>query len=210
MNNEGIRYFSDGHRERAPSECFDGFEWLAGKGGDHHSQYGEDGFIDAALERIGRTNRFCFEVGAGDGVKLSNTRHLIETDGWHALLIEADVDLYRSIPAADKTVTVHEKVTRKSLDALLVSANAPLDLDFGSIDIDGQDWHVWDGLVHHRPRLLLIEFERGSDVDLVPELGATNGQATLSAILRLGKAKGYFPMVRTHVNVLFVAVGVET
>ena len=48
-------------------------EALQGKGINITSQFGEDGFISAALKHIGITNRWCFEVGAGDGKWLSNT-----------------------------------------------------------------------------------------------------------------------------------------
>jgi len=55
-----------------------------------HSGTGEDGVIGEILDRLPETDRWCVEFGAWDGLNLSNTRHLIESRGYAAVLIEAD------------------------------------------------------------------------------------------------------------------------
>ena len=52
-----------------------------------HSQNGEDGVIAEILDRLPELDRWCVEFGAWDGVHLSNTRHLIESRDFGAVLI---------------------------------------------------------------------------------------------------------------------------
>jgi hypothetical protein len=186
-----------------------GAEFLTGRGANSTSQFGEDGLIEAALERFGATNRWCFEVGANDGLFFSNT-HRLRCAGWDAVLIEADPELFRRLQEqAGSTVRiVHRKIGRDCLDEILFRSGAPADLDLGVIDIDGQDYHAWDGMQKFRPRLMLVEFDYGTDgpegmSDVVPEIGG-EGQASFDAILRLGKSKGYTALAKTMVNLLFV------
>lgn len=191
-------------------------EFLAGRGANETSQFGEDGLIEAALQRFGAANQWCFEVGASDGVYLSNTFRLRKS-GWRALLIEEDEKSYDELRRFSGPLvrTVHQRIGSDSLDGLLEASGAPRDIDFGVIDIDGQDYWIWNGLRRHRPRLQLVEFHfwtdrsNGTDLseslrDCVPELNG-EGQATFQAILRLGKEKGYVPLAKTTCNVLFAA-----
>lgn len=179
-------------------------EFLKGRDGDQYSQFGEDGLIEATLERFGETNSWCFEVGASDGVYLSNTRRLIDR-GWNAVLIEADEASYSKIPRNDKTTCVLERVAPSSLDRILAESGAPKDMDFGSLDIDGQDYWVWKGMIDYRPRIMLVEFWRPGKghEDFIPELDG-DGQAALAPIIEMGKEKGYVALAKTLVNVLFV------
>jgi hypothetical protein len=183
-------------------------KWLEGRVGNIYSQFGEDGFVDAALEHIGETNRWCFEVGANDGRYFSNTLRLRE-QGWSAILIEAEAVHYEKLKEfrSDKVWTVHEKIDSESLDRILLDCGCPQDLDFGVIDVDGQDYWIWDGLTRFAPRLILIEFEPdelGStrDSNYIPPVGGS-GQAKLSPIMMLAEAKGYEPLAKTYVNALF-------
>ena len=180
--------------------------WLLGRESDVTSQFGEDGLIAAILERIGTANRWCFEVGASDGEFYSNTKRLRD-DGWDALLIEGNADQYAKLTViqSDRVRCVHYHVGPDHLDGLLDACSAPVNLDFGVIDIDGQDWWVFDGLRRHRPRLIMVEFANG-DVDApIPLLGEASGQAGYKAILSLGLSKGYKPICQTQVNLIFVA-----
>jgi hypothetical protein len=62
---------------------------LQGRWGNEYSQFGEDGLVEAVFELIGTTNKWCFEVGAADGVFYSNTKRLRD-QGWSAVLIEKE------------------------------------------------------------------------------------------------------------------------
>lgn len=179
--------------------------WLKGHGANATSQFGEDGLVEACLEHFGTTNRWCFEVGASDGLALSNT-HRLRCAGWSAVLIESDPFAFGRLcdQRSDKVACIHETIGPESLDRILADNGCPVDLDFGSLDIDGQDWWCWDGMKRFRPRLMLVEFEYLSEghAPSVPKLGGP-GQANYKAIEQLGISKGYTPLAKTNVNLLF-------
>jgi hypothetical protein len=158
--------------------------WLNGRARNVHTQYGEDGLLEAIFERIGETNRWCFEVGAYDGLTFSNVARLMD-DGWSAVLVEADADL-------------------------LVEAGLPDEPDLGVIDIDEQDFWLWAGMQRIRPRVMVVEFGLGRPVDQVPPLSDEQRepipiiQAGKNMIHYLGRAKGYIPIAVTEANILFV------
>ncbi len=186
-------------------ETFPGGGFLKDRSGNETSQFGEDGLIAAALEKFGICNQWCFEVGAADGLFFSNTKSLRDR-GWFAVLIEGNSEQYEKLAAfaSDRVFTIHKTISQDSLDTILATCDAPPDLDFGVIDIDGQDYWAWRGLKQFQPRLMLLEFRYKSEHDEpdIPEIGG-KGQANYKAILTLGREKGYSPLAKTHCNILF-------
>ncbi len=179
-------------------------EFLRGMGGSVTAQNGEDGLIAAVLERIGVRNRWCFEVGASDGRQCSNTWALRQA-GWTAVLIEDDLDRFRRLQANCQGQPGHlfnDRLTPEHFDYFLGLTGAPLDLDLGVIDIDGEDVAVWRGLKRFRPRVVLIEFNPSGDCI---QGGTTQWQAGLETVVALAREKNYLPVWRTYCNVLAVA-----
>lgn len=174
--------------------------WLEGKAAKTYSQFGEDGLIAATLKRIGEKTRRCFEVGAGDGESLSNTK-LLRDAGWAAVLVDSDsspsyVEKLNAF-ASDRVRVLHDKVTPDNVNELFTG-----EFDFGVIDIDGQDYHVWEAMTCHPP-VMLVEFEPSNEKEFVPNLG-DGGQATLPPIRKLGESKGYDLIATTYCNGLFL------
>ena len=163
-----------------------------------YSQWGEHEIIHALLNSLPNLNRWCVDVGAGDGVHLSNTRSLIE-DGYAAVLIEGDPAKYEALRAfASPTVhTLHAVVTpdtEQSLDSILNKTQAPPDPDLLSIDIDGNDYHVWASLTNYQPKVVVIEFNptMGEDLYFIQPRDADVGfGSSLKALVELGRTKGY-------------------
>jgi hypothetical protein len=181
------------------------FEGIEARARNVYSQFGEDGLIEAVFEKIGLKNKWAFEVGAHDGSYLSNTRRFRE-QGWHCLLVESGAQQFNKLAllASDRVHCVNEHINPTSLDRLLSDCGAPNDMDFGCIDIDGQDYWVWDGMRVHEPRVMLVEFCLREEHD-IPPLGDTSmRQATFEPLRRLGVSKGYTPVARTYVNTIFV------
>lgn len=177
------------------------------------SEYGEDGIVEKVFEIIKPDNRFCVEIGAGDGKNASNTWRLINDENWRAALIEADTRRYASLEKTyrdvDRVQTVHCAVDcqDQSLDNILRATQAPTNLDFLSLDIDGQDWHVWSSLRAYRPRLLLVEFNHTvpNDVVFIQENSFKKNQgASLLAFMKLAQQKGYELIATTITNAFFV------
>jgi hypothetical protein len=182
---------------------------------DVTSQNGEDGIIERIFEIIGETNRCCVEFGAWDGKLYSNTWNLIRNRGWTGVLIEGARDRFDALERtyADIGGRVHlmncfvglESGSR--LDELLRQAGTPADFDLLSIDIDGNDWHIWHSLEQFRPRVVVIECNPSieNDVYFVQAYGRSINQgASMLAHVELGKAKGYELVASTGVNGIFV------
>jgi hypothetical protein len=181
---------------------------------DVHSQFGEDGILEKILTTLGARDRWCVEFGAWDGVHLSNTRHLIDSQGYRAVLIEGDAarhaDLARRAARDPGTTAIHAFVGwdgPNRLDTLLARTALPRDFDLLSIDIDGNDYHVWAALADYTPKLVCIEFNFtipvGIDFAQAADPAVQQG-ASLAALVRLGRAKGYELVAATYTNGLFV------
>lgn len=178
------------------------------------SQTGEDGILEKIFEIMEIARGWCVEFGAWDGKHLSNTYNLISNHGWSGVLIEADKKkfqelqaTYRDIPrvlALNKLVSFGGGDT---LDTILASTPIPLDFDFLSIDIDGNDYHIWESLRNYAPKVVCIE-HNGSiphNIEFVqPRNMSINQSASPLALKKLGKAKGYeLVCVNCH-NSIFV------
>ena len=177
---------------------------------NHTSQFGEDSIIQAIFDRIGTENRWCFECGASDGLFFSNTRKLIE-DGWSAIQVEADPAFFEQLSTRykdnPKVHCLNQFVGLKPgnrIDDVLKRVGAPQEIDLLVIDVDGQDYHLWNSLTNYRPRVLCVEFAPGVQGMYIPEPGAEGTQAGMHPLHYMAKAKGYTPIVATHCNLICV------
>ena len=189
-------------------------QWLLRHARDINSLSGEDGIIEKIFEVLPPGDKWCVEFGAWDGIKFSNTRHLISKHGWSAVLIEADsnkfVDLQANCANFPKAHCLNRFVTfegEASLESLLKTTLIPKDFDLLSIDIDGNDIHIWDSLKEYTPKVIVIEFNPTipSDVDFIQARDMSINQGnSLLALIRLGKSKNYELVCITDNNAIFV------
>lgn len=173
-----------------------------------YSQFGEDGLIAEIFRRIGTTNRQAFEVGAADGKWFSNSRRLID-EGWSACLIEACPTNWAQLDKLDnppRVNVVHGKAEPSgpnSLDLILSQCGFDTSMDLGVIDVDGQDYYLWNGMLRFQPRVMVVEYDPHADQNFVPDLNGS-GQAGLAAICSVAVSRGYFNAATTPTNMLFV------
>lgn len=127
------------------------------------SQFGEDGIINEIFSRIKTTNKFFVEIGAGEGVE-NNTTNLL-TNKWKGIWIEYD---QKSIEIIRKYFTNFIKAKRLQVEKLFATKDniekvfktlkIPKEFDLLSIDIDGNDYWIWQALSFYKPRVLAIEY----------------------------------------------------
>lgn len=181
------------------------------------SQSGEDGIIARIFEVVGEGERFCCEFGAWDGVHLSNTRALVE-NGWSALLIEGEPGRFRDLEAGSRgnsrivcACAFVDTGTNHLANILTRHDLASRRLDLLSIDIDGLDYEIFDGLdrLRQRPRLVVVEVhpEHGpARRDVVPrELATENVGQPLAWFVERGRALGYRLVCYHGGNAFFLA-----
>ena len=134
-------------------------DWLREYRRDVTSQDGEDGIIEQIVEIVRPDDGWCVELGAAGGKWYSNTWNLIVNRGWWAVLIEAEAARYRELlrthSGNTRVCCVHARVGfegRESLDHILAKASIPKEFSLLSIDVDGNDYHIWTVCARTRRR----------------------------------------------------------
>jgi hypothetical protein len=182
------------------------------------SQNGEDGVIAEILARIGVSERFFVEFGIESG-REGNCVYLADVCGWRGLFIEADPGDFGRLEAkyrrSPRVQTLEAMVTPENIERVLQDASVPAEPDVLSIDVDSQDYWIWEAISSFRPRLVVIEYNgsvsgqgaltqpRGNGA---PWDGSNYMGASLDALERLAASKGYV-LVHTELtglNAFFV------
>ncbi len=188
--------------------------WLSECKNNVYSQLGEDGVISKILEMLPCKDRWCVEFGAWDGKYLSNVANLILNQSFSAVLIEANKVKFRELRknyANFKNVYLRNQfvgfVHNDNLDNILQETPIPLDFDFLSIDIDGNDYHVWKAIRKYKPKSICIEFNHTipTEIEFVQDADPQKNQgASLLSLTLLGKEMGYELVSVLTCNAFFV------
>jgi hypothetical protein len=179
-----------------------------------YSQSGEDGVIEKVLDILPTNDNWCVEFGAWDGYLLCNSRNLIENKNYSSVLIEGSKhkfsDLQNNYRDNSNIYLVNQFVGFEeddNLDRILQNIPIPKDFDFLSIDIDGNDYHVWKMVKEYQPKVVCIEFNPTipTGIDFVQKADPLVSQgSSVSSIVALGKDKGYELVSIVHCNAIFV------
>ena len=185
-------------------------KWAA----DVFSQTGEDGIIERILTIIGERDKWAVEFGAWDGLHFSNCANLFRNKDYSGVFVEANPikykDLlanYENFPKVKALNTFVGFGPKDNLDTLLAGIPIPQNFDFLSIDIDGNDYHVWNAITKLRPKLIVVEFNPtiATEVDYVQQADPkVQRGASITALTRLGKEKGYELVCATAWNGCYV------
>ena len=129
------------------------------------SQFEEDGKLLFVFSVIGMDVKTFVEIGSDDGVN-SNSANLYFNFGWNGLFIDANA---KSIKRGKKFFSKYphpwfyapeficEKVTRENIDEIIKNSGYSGEIGLLSIDIDGNDYWIWDALDVISPRVVIIE-----------------------------------------------------
>ena len=181
------------------------------------SQNDEDGIIQEIFNRIGTTSKEFVEFGVDIGLECNS--HYLLHRGWHGLWIEGNRGFCNQIENKFKPVIkdgrlklVNAFITRENIEELIIknrnSHNEASSPDFLSIDVDGNDWYVWNAIDSIKPRLVCIEYNGKFPPDYSWKQAynskhiwdKTDWQgASLKALELLGREKGYV-LVGTNLN----------
>jgi hypothetical protein len=158
-----------------------------------YSQFNEDGITNKIFEVIGTTNKVYLDFGATE--TMNNSEFLHKHQGWTGTL-------WNGKSFTNGYTPIHkEYITSENVVSLCKKYDVPEELDLLSIDIDGNDWHVWREISKAiKPRVVLIEynsaFPPGDDrvMPYNPEWawdGYNYYGATITAMYNLGRHLGY-------------------
>ena len=184
--------------------------------GNVYSQFGEDRVIQEVLSILKNEitlDKWACEFGAWDGLHLSNTANLIVSSGYSAVLIEADSNKFEFLalnmkPYPVECINAYVNLEgADTLDNLLSTTSIPSDFDLLSIDIDGADYWILEGLQKFRPKVIVIEFNPTipKEVRFINERDvSTNQGSSLRSLAELAQDKNYKVVDITICNIILV------
>jgi len=186
--------------------------WLSAHRKKITSQFGEDGVIEEIFKLIGEENKWCIEFGAGRGN--TNTWSLINKKGWSGVLIEINPVYCRNMRSVykdnEQVIVINKAVNFEgpnSLDNILRNTAMPNTFDFMVVDIDGNDFHVWEAFQLYKPRVVMIEYNGGIPIDIEfvqPRDINLQWGSSLASLVKLGKEKEYELVYAYANNAIFV------
>lgn len=173
-----------------------------------YSQNGEDGILKKIFDVIGTTNKYYVEFGT-ENCQECNTRYLREHFGWAGLLMDARY--------SDPSINLHQHyITAENINELFKEYKVPLEFDLLSIDIDFNDFYVWQAIgSKYRPRVVIIEYNSSHPpsadkvVHYKPNAwwdGTNYFGASILSYYKLAQQKGYSLVYaeRNGVNCFFI------
>ena len=181
------------------------------------SQNEEDGLLLALFKRIGTTNRRCVEIGCGSNG--GNSGFLVQECGWTGLMVDANRAKIATVKiryAGHAVTIVKHRVTREDVNELLRVYDFTGEVDLLSLDIDGNDYWVWEALERCSPRVVVLEYnwlfgpDRAVTIpyDADFKVGAAGTRsyrgASLAAFVHLAHRKGYRLVATERVNGIFL------
>lgn len=175
-----------------------------------YAQFGEDTLIDGMLALTGSYWGTFVDIGAGDGMEISNSR-LFRERGWRTVLVEADPrhwpglitlmdpDSLEKPPDLRRVVVEMTEATPDNVNELV-----PEDARVVSIDVDGDDIFLLEAL-EHRPTVLVVEHNPTMPywVDAQPARSGLRIGSSVAALRRVAESLGYGLRHVTHCNALF-------
>lgn len=126
------------------------------------SQFGEDGIIEWLVHRLPGIPEKFVEFGVGD-YRESNTHFLLRNRNWRGLILDGGTASKEFLVRSHMTwqydiKPVQAFITRENIDDLLVTNGFGGEIGLLSVDIDGNDYWVWDAIRSTKPWIVICEF----------------------------------------------------
>lgn len=188
-----------------------------------YSQWGEDGIIDWLVSHVEMPNDRFVEFGV-EAFDEANCRFLLRNRNWKGLVLdgsEANMTSLRSQPLYwmhDLTAKA-AFITTDNIDGLIAGAGFGGPLGILSVDIDGNDYWVWEAMTCVAPAIVICEVNpvfgdtRAVTVPYDPAFrrfishhSGLHFGASIAALIHLAGKKGYrfVGTSSTGINAFFV------
>lgn len=172
------------------------------------SQFGEDGILQHLVSKVGPLPDVFVEFGVEDYTE-ANTLLLLLKDNWRGLILDGSEDAIASVREREMfwrhdLSAIAAFVTRENVNSLISGAGFDGEIGVLSIDIDGNDYWVWEGLDAVEPVIVVAEYnslfgaERAVSVPYDPSFQRTRAHhsnlywgCSLPALCHIARQKGY-------------------
>ena len=126
------------------------------------SQWGEDGIIQHLVRNVEIDRPIFVEFGVENYVQ-SNTRFLLTNNAWSGLVIDGsqdNIEYIRRDPIywASNLKAQQAFITKDNINQLLSGNGISGDIGLLSVDIDGNDYWVWEAIDTISPRIVVCEY----------------------------------------------------
>ena len=180
------------------------------------SQNQEDGLTLALLGEVGETNRRFVEIGSG--LSGGNSGFLARECGWSGLMVDGHAAHMAQVGRRFPMVTaVAAWVTRENVNDLIGANGFAGEIDLFSLDLDGNDYWIWEAMTACSPRIVILEYnsmfgpDRSVTIPYDPQFDRHRHHtmyygASLTALARGAARKGYrlVAVEPTGVNAYFL------
>jgi hypothetical protein len=181
-----------------------------------HSQNSEDGILLALFREVGVTSGRFVELGSGSSG--GNAAMFAAEFGWTGLMVEGDQKKAAMAGRRFPQVTaVCAWITPESVNGLVEEHGFTGEVDLLSVDVDGNDYWVWQALTACTGRVVMLEYnsmfgpDRAVTIPYEPNFNRREHRfcyfgASLAALTKLSATKGYrlVAVDPTGVNAFFL------
>jgi hypothetical protein len=172
------------------------------------SQWGDDGIIDYLINNLNIKNKSFIEFGVQDYTEC-NTKFLLMNRNWRGLIIDESTNLINKIKNSDiywryDLTAIKSFITKNNINNIFKDNNFVGPIGLLSIDIDGNDYWIWDSINCVDPEIVIIEynsrlgFEKAITIPYREDFERKKAHysniyygASLKALINLGKKKNY-------------------
>ncbi len=172
------------------------------------SQWGEDGIIQYLISKIAIEKKVFIEFGVQDYSE-SNTRFLLVNNNWTGLVIDSSSDAIKHIRSQEyywkyDLTAMCAFVTAENINDLFRQAGIASSIGILSIDIDGNDYWIWDAISVVSPQIVIVEYnssfgnQHAVTIPYQPDFERAKAHfsclywgASLPALCNLASRKGY-------------------
>ena len=127
------------------------------------SQNEEDGMLTEVFRRIGIESKTFFEFGVGNGLQNCTLHFLLQGwSGWWIEIFQPKVKFIREYfdhAISNGRLTIADTfIDAENIDEVCDELGIPSEIDLLSIDIDGNDYHVFERMTAVSPRVVVLEY----------------------------------------------------
>ncbi|MCX6324547.1 MAG: hypothetical protein NTZ41_10125, partial [Sphingobacteriales bacterium] len=172
------------------------------------SQFGDDGIIQYLVNKLPLSNTTFVEFGVED-YRESNTRFLLINNGWSGLVMDGDSSNISSIKSGQLYSFYDLRarqcfITKENINETIAAEGFHPEVGLLSVDIDGNDYWVWQAIHAIQPRIVITEYNSlfgfSAPITIPYQPDFVRGKHTplnfygtsLKAACLLAKEKGYF------------------
>lgn len=172
------------------------------------SQFGDDGILQYLVEQTQPEVETFIEFGVQDYSE-ANTRFLLLNNNWRGLILDGDSQAMTALHSKDAywrhdLTSIGAFITRENVNQLFLDNGFSGEIGLLSVDIDGNDYWVWEAINVVEPVIVIVEYnsvfgaEHAITIPYDPAFNRTAAHSSnlywgtsLKALCLLAEKKGY-------------------